>query len=635
MKNVFVFFVLLILFFSCRVRNTVVFSTDKRKYYKGDSVRVSWQIYNKKKFKYGVLNKNTLINSAFGDTVFYFKKDTVLKFLIYNKDSSIIYKKRKRVKILIPKIISFSVFRDRFNPDTIEFVWDTQNFTRLYIEGYDYNLNKKGSKKIKHIKEGNFTLVGITPFDTLYKSAFVGKLNDDNVFVVNDSSINDIPKNREINIKILETDISNYPNEIKLKVIAYDSLGNFITNLATPFASEDIENKIFKKVIDKSKKELSVSSFDVTEIHTKPAKYDIALTLDYSGSMFYNISFLEQATNEFIKYKYPDDKYSIIKYDNGIKQISELTPYPDTLIKHGKFDKGESFQEFGGGTALYASTGMAFESLKTGTNKKIVILFTDGYENSSIRYLGKYPVKSYEVARLLRKNNTKLIVVGIGQVNKPLLKELSYFTNGSYYQINYPERITDVYKEIFHNFGTYYEITIKPVKSEGEHNIQLVYYNNKIKKIAQRPYYIGDYPPKRLIKMELDSSQYWFNRKLYKKGYYPAFPPQSLVNFESDKKDIDKKYVKSLNNIINYLKKHPGDLVRIYGHTDSKADDDYNKKLSENRAKAVYNYFIRHGINRKNIKYQGMGETKLIYKNDKQEWQAKENRRVEIVIWEK
>ena len=67
------------------------------------------------------------------------------------------------------------------------------------------------------------------------------------------------------------------------------------------------------------------------------------------------------------------------------------------------------------------------------------------------------------------------------------------------------------------------------------------------------------------------------------------------------------------------------------GHTDSNGTDEYNQTLSLNRAKVVFNWFIKHGINKSRMSYQGYSFHKPVSTNDTDEGRQL-NRRTEIKI---
>ncbi len=71
--------------------------------------------------------------------------------------------------------------------------------------------------------------------------------------------------------------------------------------------------------------------------------------------------------------------------------------------------------------------------------------------------------------------------------------------------------------------------------------------------------------------------------------------------------------------------------LSIEGHTDSTGSDDHNQKLSENRAKSVYEFLAGCGLKSNAMASKGFGETQPIASNDTNDGRQK-NRRVEIVI---
>jgi len=66
-----------------------------------------------------------------------------------------------------------------------------------------------------------------------------------------------------------------------------------------------------------------------------------------------------------------------------------------------------------------------------------------------------------------------------------------------------------------------------------------------------------------------------------------------------------------LDEYAKMLKKKSFLTVEVGGHTDSKGSAEYNKLLSEKRAKNAMNYLIKQGVNPKQLKYKGYGEKNL------------------------
>ena len=67
----------------------------------------------------------------------------------------------------------------------------------------------------------------------------------------------------------------------------------------------------------------------------------------------------------------------------------------------------------------------------------------------------------------------------------------------------------------------------------------------------------------------------------------------------------------------------------LSGHTDGKGSVAYNQKLSEQRAKAVYDYLIERGVSADNLSWKGYGKSEPIATNATDEGRQL-NRRVEL-----
>jgi len=106
------------------------------------------------------------------------------------------------------------------------------------------------------------------------------------------------------------------------------------------------------------------------------------------------------------------------------------------------------------------------------------------------------------------------------------------------------------------------------------------------------------------------------------------------IYFAYGKYDLTEDSKRIIDGFIDFLNDHPSMKVAIYGHTDNTSDADFNMKLSENRAKEVYDYLIMKGVDVSRLSYKGFGLTKPIASNNTEQGRAK-NRRTEFVIIEK
>ncbi len=103
------------------------------------------------------------------------------------------------------------------------------------------------------------------------------------------------------------------------------------------------------------------------------------------------------------------------------------------------------------------------------------------------------------------------------------------------------------------------------------------------------------------------------------------------INFDFDKSLIKPSGKAILDRDTENLSKDMSLTVSIEGHCDIVGSDEYNQKLSERRAKAVYDYLASKGIDKKRMQTIGFGRTRPLVPNTTDEGRAK-NRRVEINI---
>jgi outer membrane protein OmpA-like peptidoglycan-associated protein len=108
--------------------------------------------------------------------------------------------------------------------------------------------------------------------------------------------------------------------------------------------------------------------------------------------------------------------------------------------------------------------------------------------------------------------------------------------------------------------------------------------------------------------------------------------------------DFDKSTLRTIShvelmNLVHLLKSNPTMKVEISGHTDSKGSDEYNQKLSEERAQAVVAFLHTEGIESNRMTAKGYGKTIPVaenkHANGKDNPEGRQlNRRVELKITE-
>ncbi len=95
---------------------------------------------------------------------------------------------------------------------------------------------------------------------------------------------------------------------------------------------------------------------------------------------------------------------------------------------------------------------------------------------------------------------------------------------------------------------------------------------------------------------------------------------------------LPESYIE-LNKLVQYLLKNPTVEIQINGHSDSGGLKYKNQKMSELRAREVFEYLIKKGVQNK-MYFKGYGSSQPVASNDTDEGKAK-NRRVEFQIIKK
>lgn len=104
------------------------------------------------------------------------------------------------------------------------------------------------------------------------------------------------------------------------------------------------------------------------------------------------------------------------------------------------------------------------------------------------------------------------------------------------------------------------------------------------------------------------------------------------VFFDTDSYALLDASIFELNELLKLLKQNERLEIEIDGHTDNRGTTAHNMELSENRAKAVYNYLVNKGISESRLSYVGYGEQKPIASNETTQGKARNRRTAFKVI---
>ncbi len=428
------------------------------------------------------------------------------------------------------------------------------------------------------------------------------------------------------------------PKNVQVKLNLIDNRGHIITGATNPqwlylWCNLLVQNKSLQ---------VEQKNFIVKEVHeTEPTAY--ALVLDHSGSMGdQRANALQFGAWQLIHQKKPHDAFLLIKYDNRPRLEVKLTTNPSSFYAPLN---NTGLKGYGGGTALNDAAYLAITELAkaTGYKRRVIYLFTDGYENASQH-------TKTQVLRAALHNGIEIFTIGFGRdVNDKYLQDLAYLTGGAYYHIYHTSELKKIFLDVDIKRRYYYSVKfvtnypgryialLQLCQDFNHHDSVVVDFTNDPK-----------VPPEKShiqVNPQLTPAQ----RRAFAKKTIPCRPPDKPVQdtritqefnqiefpniyfaFNSDR--IVGSDEKGLQQIAAFMKRHPDVYLRIEGHTDSIGSYQYNIDLSKRRAEAAKKLLVKYGIAPGRIFTVGYGYTRPLATNRTDQGRHK-NRRIEFKIF--
>lgn len=400
-----------------------------------------------------------------------------------------------------------------------------------------------------------------------------------------------------------------YPDSVQLYVRVYTFEGKLVTGLAPPYyrgASDyrTIWSGLTEQIGDDAP-EGRIEQFSVREFSDQDGiPYEIALVLDYSGTMGSSIQGLEAAAKGFIRLKRTQDRIAVVKFDRQPKVAVPATESESDLL--GAF-RGQGLDGFGTYTALYAAAKMGGEEIASAPadHPRAMVLFTDGEDNSSAMTSGQL----YDYCR---STGIPVFTVAFGDVNQTTLTEIATRTGGRFYQCYSTNELSAAFEDIYRSLRNYYVVTYQPPFVPGRHIARLT--------------------------LNLPGS----TQEASTSATYDALTGRIIavsdvitfgdtVFFDFNRAEIRPEAMAGLRSMVRMMNDNPRLKIEIRGHTDAVGTEARNKTLSADRAQAVRNALIDLGISEGRLRARGFGYLRPIASNETEEGRQK-NRRVEFVV---
>lgn len=449
-----------------------------------------------------------------------------------------------------------------------------------------------------------------------------------------------------------------------VQVQIMDQNGNYYYGAGTG-AYRDIWCNLMVKGSDGTVRQ--IDDFSVTEYSERDSLPNaVSAIMDFSGSMGWpRADALQDGVEKFINAKKEQDEIALFKYDHRVVQESDLQDKKERLIrKLYHLD----FSSFGGATALLDAANAGVFSVKKARNvaRKVVIVLTDGHENSSL-------TSKADLLKNAIENGVNIYTIGYGeQVNQGYLKSIAYNTRGGHYQIYDEADFEWIYQDIYKKSLNYYTVNYK-TQDKGSQVYMLKICRDGLSADSMVVEFKNEKADLKLLAETLDAYEETpfvaegftqintrgFNKpnmKDFSKLNFeqPLMPERiriyedsltsiedefaliklPLFNFDFDQVTTVKETESRILDLIAFLDKYQQVNLEIIGHTDNSGEGDYNDKLSLRRAEKVKKLIVEKGGDPKRLVTRGFGETAPVASNDTDEGRAK-NRRVEFNVIER
>ena len=218
----------------------------------------------------------------------------------------------------------------------------------------------------------------------------------------------------------------------------------------------DLEQADFEIYDDMKKQNITIFKTDVQPV-------SVVVMLDTSGSMTLSIELLKNAAEKFVIRLLPTDKARIGSFSDKIGLSPTFTNDRDELVRY--LHEGI---DFGNPTRLWDAVDLSMTALSRETNRRVVLVFTDGDDTDSRRSLGD---------TLKRAQAEEYMIYGIGLRSHyanvttrpdPGLKRIATETGGGYFELKSTDELNSTFSRVADELHRQYVLGFTPALLDGK-----------------------------------------------------------------------------------------------------------------------------------------------------------------------
>jgi Ca-activated chloride channel family protein len=226
----------------------------------------------------------------------------------------------------------------------------------------------------------------------------------------------------------------------------------------------DLEQKDFEIYDEGKKQELSIFLTDVQPI-------SVVVMLDTSGSMTANLEMLKNAAEKFVIRLLPEDRAKIGSFSDKIVVSPTFMSDRDRLVRYLREDV-----DYGNPTRLWDAAWVSLDELARETNRRVVLLFTDGDDTDSRQHslrdvLGRANAEDYMVYGIGFRSH----VMGTITKPDPGLRRIATETGGGYFELKTSDELNSTFSRVADELHRQYVLGFSPAVLDGKvHKLSVV-----------------------------------------------------------------------------------------------------------------------------------------------------------------
>lgn len=203
---------------------------------------------------------------------------------------------------------------------------------------------------------------------------------------------------------------------------------------------------------------------DITLFKSDVQPMAVVVMLDTSGSMTMNLELLKQAAESFVNRLMPGDHARVGNFDDRIFLSPTFTDDRDELSRTLREDL-----QYGNGTRLWDAVDMSLTALSRQTDRRVVVVFTDGDDTTSKKKLDTVLERAQSEEYMVYAIGLRSRMLGMPETRPDRgLKKLAGETGGGYFELTQAADLNSTFTRVANELHRQYVLGFSPKVLDGK-----------------------------------------------------------------------------------------------------------------------------------------------------------------------